>query len=146
MNIELKIDEKVKENKIIIQANKMTKEVERAFELLNQVNESKYKVSLNEETFFITDKEIESIYSLDKKVFIKTEENTYQTKQRLYEFEGLLPSNDFIRISNSEIINLNKVKSINTRILGSIVITFYSGYKTYSSRRYIAKIKEVLGV
>ena len=145
MNIELKIDEKCKDNKIIIQANKMTKEIEKVFELLKQVNESKFLVTLNEETFFITENDIESIYSMDKKVFIKTEDNTYQTKQRLYEFENILPSNDFIRISNSEIVNLNKVKSINTRILGSIVITFFSGYKTYSSRRYIARIKEVLG-
>ena len=146
MNIELKIDEKCKDNKIIIQANKMTKEIENVFELLKQVNESKFLVTLNEETFFITENDIESIYSMDKKVFIKTEDNTYQTKQRLYEFENILPSNDFIRISNSEIVNLNKVKSINTRILGSIVITFFSGYKTYSSRRYIARIKEVLGI
>lgn len=146
MNIELKIDEKCKDNKIIIQANKMTKEIEKVFELLKQVNESKFLVTLNEETFFITENDIESIYSMDKKVFIKTEDNTYQTKQRLYEFENILPSNDFIRISNSEIVNLNKVKSINTRILGSIVITFFSGYKTYSSRRYIARIKEVLGI
>ena len=124
----------------------MTKEIEKVFELLKQVNESKFLVTLNEETFFITENDIESIYSMDKKVFIKTEDNTYQTKQRLYEFENILPSNDFIRISNSEIVNLNKVKSINTRILGSIVITFFSGYKTYSSRRYIARIKEVLGI
>ena len=146
MNIEQKKEEKCKDNKIIIQANKMTKEIEKVFELLKQVNESKFLVTLNEETFFITEKDIESIYSMDKKVFIKTEDNTYQTKQRLYEFENILPSNDFIRISNSEIVNLNKVKSINTRILGSIVITFFSGYKTYSSRRYIARIKEVLGI
>ena len=90
MNIELKIDEKCKDNKIIIQANKMTKEIEKVFELIKQVNESKFLVTLNEETFFITENDIESIYSMDKKVFIKTEDNTYQTKQRLYEFNSFI--------------------------------------------------------
>ncbi len=146
MNIELKVDEKIKENKIVIQVNEVTDEVTKVFELLKQLNEDKFTVSLEDETFFVTSKEIESVYSADKKVFVKTENETYQAKQRLYEFEALLPKSSFIRISNSEIINLDKVKSINTKVLGSIEITFYSGYVAYSSRRYIAQIKEALGL
>lgn len=146
MNIELKVDEKVKEEKLIIQVKELTDETRKIFDLLNQLNERKYKVTLNEEMFFITDKEIESIYTTDKKVYVKTEKETYESKQRLYEYENVLPKNNFIRISNSEIINLNKVKSINTKVIGSILITFYSGYKTYSSRRYIGKIKEALNI
>ena len=43
-------------------------------------------------------------------------------------------------------IVLDKVKSINTKVLGSIEITYYIGYVAYSSRRYIAQIKEALGL
>ena len=146
MNIELKVDEKYIEDKIIIQASKISEDITKAFELLKQINEEKFTVSLEDETFFVIDKDIESVYSTDKKVYVKTENNTYQSKQRLYEFEALLPKKDFIRISNSEIINLNKVQSINTKILGSIEIKFYSGYVTYSSRRYISQIKEALNI
>ena len=146
MNIELKVDEKIKENKIIIQVNEVTDEVTKVFELIKQLNENKIKVSLEDEDFFVTNKDIESVYSEDKKVFVKTEEKIYRAKQRLYEFEAILPKSSFIRISNSEIINLDKVESINTKILGTIKITFYSGYVTYSSRRYIPQIKEALNI
>ena len=44
MNIELKVDEKIKENKIIIQVNEVTDEVTKVFELIKQLNENKIKV------------------------------------------------------------------------------------------------------
>ncbi len=146
MNIEIKIDNKYKENKIVIQVNEMTKEILNVIDILKTINQERLKVFLNEETCFISEDEIETIYSNNKKVYIKTESNQYISKQRLYELEKILPCKDFIRISNSEIINLNKVKSINTKFTGTIVITFYSEYKTYSSRRYISKIKEALNI
>ena len=65
---------------------------------------------------------------------------------RLYELENILNKKTFLRISKSEIINISKVKSINTNLIGTIIITFFNGNKTYSSRRYISKIKEFLGI
>lgn len=146
MNIEIKIDEKVKENKIIIEANELTEEVSNIISSIKAQSENKIKVYSDEELFLLNIKEIEAIYANEKKVFIKTAEKEYISKNRIYELEELLPRKDFIRISNSEIVNLNKVKSINTKLTGTIVITFYSGYQTYSSRRYINKIKEALGL
>lgn len=146
MNIEIKIDDKYEEEKIIIESSKITEELSNIINTLKNLDKEKIKVFLEDETYFIDEKDIETIYSNDKKVFIKTKDNEYVCKQRLYELESILPKKDFIRISNSEIINLNKVKSINTKFIGSIVITFYSGYITYSSRRYINKIKEILNV
>ena len=148
MKVEIIVDKNCNEPEVKIYTSSLTQDI---VELQNVITSFEKSTSylkgyLDEDVYFIPFEEIEAIYSENKKVFLRTEKETYQLKQRLYEIESILPGNDFIRISNSEIINLNKVKSINTRILGSIVITFYSGYKTYSSRRYIAKIKEVLGV
>lgn len=146
MKIEIRIDENYKENKIIVEANKLTDEMSEVIETLKTIEQKKLKVFLDEEIYFVDEKDIEAIYSNDKKIYVKTSDKEYISKNRLYELESILSKNDFIRISNSEIINLNKVKSINTKIMGSIVITFYSGYKTYSSRRYINKIKEILKI
>lgn len=146
MKIEIRIDENYKENKIIVEANKLTDEMSEVIETLKTIEQKKIKVFLDEEIYFVDEKDIEAIYSNDKKIYVKTSDKEYISKNRLYELESILSKNDFIRISNSEIINLNKVKSINTKIMGSIVITFYSGYKTYSSRRYINKIKEILKI
>ena len=49
-------------------------------------------------------------------------------------------------ISNSEIVNFNKVENIDFKILGTLIINFKSGNKSYASRRYIPKIKEFLEI
>jgi len=134
---------KNKESKIIIQANEMNDEIADVIKKLSSKKE-KITVYFNEETFFLNEDDIESIFSTEGKVFIRTKDKEYQTKKRLYEFEEIVSSESFIRISNSEIVNFDKVKSINTKLFGTIVINFYSGYQTYSSRRYINKIKEFL--
>lgn len=146
MNIEIKIDEKIKENKIIVQVNEMTDEISNIIDLLKSTNKEKLKVYLDEELYFINESDIETVYSSDGKVFIKANDKDYQSKMRLYELESILNKKTFLRISKSEIININKVKSINTSLIGTIVITFFNGNKTYSSRRYISKIKEFLGI
>ena len=146
MNIEIKIDEKIKENKIIVQVNEMTDEISNIIDLLKSTNNEKLKVYLDEELYFIDENDIETVYSSDGKVFVKANDKDYQSKMRLYELENILNKKIFLRISKSEIINISKVKSINTNLIGTIIITFFNGNKTYSSRRYISKIKEFLGI
>ena len=65
---------------------------------------------------------------------------------RLYEAEERLKPFRFVRISNSEIINLKKVGSFDLSFAGTICVTLTDGSKTYVSRRYVTKIKEVLGI
>ena len=62
----------------------------------------------------------------------------------IYELEEKVKSKNFMRISNSEIINFKRVKSLDMSIIGTIAIRFESGDITYASRRNIKKIKEYL--
>ncbi len=54
--------------------------------------------------------------------------------------------NQFVRISNSEIVNLKKVKNFDLSITGTICVELANDTKTYVSRRYVSKIKKVLGI
>ena len=67
-------------------------------------------------------------------------------KKRLYELEELLDKTKFVRISNSEIINLKKVKHFDLSITWTICVRLSDGTAAYVSRRYINKIKKILGV
>jgi DNA-binding LytR/AlgR family response regulator len=63
----------------------------------------------------------------------------------LYELEERL-DNRFVRISNSEIVNLKKVKSLDLSFVGTICMELSNGEVSYVSRRYVSKMKKILGL
>ena len=79
-------------------------------------------------------------------VFAVLPEGEYVLRLRLYEAEERLKQRHFVRISNSEIINLKKARSFDLSFTGTICVTLSDGSSTYVSRRYVNKIKEVLGI
>ena len=63
---------------------------------------------------------------------------------KTYYLEEILPSKDFIRISNSAIININQVKCFNTSIIGKIIVKFKDGSEESVSRRKTSEIMKFL--
>ena len=70
----------------------------------------------------------------------------YDLKERLYELEARLDRHTFVRISQSEIVNLHKVTALDLKLSGTIKMTPAGGTVCYVSRRYVKKIKEALGL
>ena len=52
----------------------------------------------------------------------------------------------FVRISHSEIVNLRRVKRLDLSLSGTICMELSNGTTAFVSRRYVAKIKEILGI
>lgn len=94
--------------------------------------------------FIINVSDVILFYSEDKNNYCKTKEGTYKIKERLYYLEELLPKKDFIRISNSAIININNVKCFNTSIVGRMIVKFEDGSEETISRRRASKIMKFL--
>ena len=91
--------------------------------------------------------EIFRIYSMDKKVYLETEKENLLLKLRLYEFEELAQScgwTDFIRISNTDIVNFSKVTKLDMSLTGIVKVNFTNGKDAIVSRRYMNKIKSEL--
>lgn len=65
---------------------------------------------------------------------------------RLYELEERLNPHQFVRISNSEIINLKRVNNFDLSFTGTIRVKLSNETVTYVSRRYISKLKKILGI
>lgn len=86
------------------------------------------------------------IYANTGKVVAVTQSGEYTLRLRLYELEEYLDPHQFVRISNSEIINLKKVKGFDLSFAGTIRVKLSDGSVTYVSRRYVSKIKHVLGM
>ena len=140
MQIEIKLDENCKEPKIIVVTNKMTDEIN---EIMKRLSDAGFKDDIVEvlEPF-----DIYRIFAASGKVFAETNHGEYTLRLRLYEMEQRLDSKTFVRISNSDIINLRKVKGFDLSFAGTICVTLSNGTVTYVSRRFVAKIKQLLGI
>lgn len=146
MNVEVKIDENYQTPQIVIYTNKMTNELSIILEQISSIAYKNITAYKDKTMYILSQNEIESIYSENGKVYIRCSNEQYLVKNRLYEIETILDSNSFIRISNSEIININKIKNIDLKMVGTLIFNFKSGNKSYSSRRYIPKIKKFLNI
>ena len=146
MQIEIKIDETLSEPRIIIMTNKITDEIS---ELMQRLADEKPRLlaCLKKETVSLLEQEkIIRIYAANSKVFAVTEDDEYQVRLRLYELEDRLDRKFFVRISNSEIINLRKIEEFDMSFTGTICVSLSNGAVTYVSRRSVAKIKQLLGM
>lgn len=94
--------------------------------------------------FVINTLDIIMFYSEEKNNFCKTKNGIYRIKEKLYYLEEMLPKKDFIRISNSAIININNVKCFNTSIVGKMVVKFEDGSEETVSRRRTSEIMKFL--
>ena len=110
MQIEIKIDTSCTIPKLLIVTDKMTEEVN---EIVKKLSEDTPKVitGFQEEVAQIIEPQnISRIFANNGRVYAVTNQGEYTLRLRLYEIEEQLCIPNFVRISNSEIINLKKVK------------------------------------
>ena len=84
--------------------------------------------------------------SVEQKVFAYCRTEVYQTKNRLYELQDELSGLNFIRVSKSVILNLDKIKSLIPAFGGRYEALLKNGEKVIISRQYVNDLKEKLGV
>lgn len=84
------------------------------------------------------------IEAVDNKVFLYTQKQVYETKQKLYEMEELLQEKYFLRVSKSLLLNLMKVKAIKPALNGRFLAILHSGEEIIISRKYVPALKGAL--
>lgn len=129
------------EEEVIIRCKKITPEIQKIQNLIsNQSNKmilykdnKEFYIDLSSIIFFETDGLLVNAH---------TKDNVYQTKNKLYELEKLLPNN-YIRISKSTIVNTKHIYSIYRNLTSSGVVAFNNTHKeVYVSRMYYKELKE----
>ena len=146
MQVEVKLDKSVTEPKVVILTDRMSEEVNTLVQMLSET-EPKLIAGFRDDTVTVLDEqEILRIYAAGGKVYAVLPSGEYVLRLRLYEAEERLKQRQFVRISNSEIINLKKARSFDLSFTGTICVVLSDGSRTYVSRRYVSRIKEVLGI
>lgn len=146
MQIEIKIDSEFQEPKALIFTDKMTDEIT---ELVRKFSNEKTSIiaGFKDGTAELLEPEnIFRIYASNGKVCAEMDNGTFTLHLRLYEAEQRLDDRIFVRISNSEIINLKKVINFDLSFVGTICVKLSNGTVTYVSRRNVAKIKQIFGI
>lgn len=146
MQIEVKIDDSCMEPRVVILTAAMTEEVSHLVQKLSEQNPRIISGSKNGRIEILEQNDLFRIYTGSGRVFAVTDNGEYTLRLRLYEAEERLNPSQFVRISNSEIINLKKVKNFDFSFTGTICVELTNGATAYVSRRYVPKIKKILGM
>lgn len=145
MKITVHTDTEQKEMKIHITCQSMTPEVERVLSMLHMLNKQLigYKVG---EMYLIEAADVLYIDTVDKRTFLYTKNEIYETTLKLYELEEQLEEANFFRANKSCIINFRHIASLKSELNRRLLVTMTNGEKMIVSRQYAEYLKEKLGV
>ena len=146
MKVEIIIDKSLDENKVTIYAKKYSKDIENIRDILTDRLLDKIVAFYDKEIFILSFDEIIRIYAQDKEVFVKTNNKIYKVRLTLTELEKRLYKKKFIRISRSEIVNIDYTKRLDLSFIGTIAVEFTNDEVSYVSRRRLKDFKKILGL
>lgn len=146
MKIEIKLDENAREPRVIIVTDKVDAQIQALMKRLSEEHPQVIAGVQGDQVGLLSQEEIIRIYASGGKVYARTTAGEFTLRLRLYELEQRLDKRLFVRISNSEIVNLRSVKGFDLSYTGTIRVKLSNGESTFVSRRYVSKIKQVLGL
>lgn len=146
MKVEVIIDESLDENKVTIYAKKYSKDIENIRDMLTDRLLDKIVAFYDKEIFILSFDEIIRVFAQDGDVFVKTNNKSYKVRLTLTELEKRLDKKKFIRISRSEIVNLDYIKRLDLPFIGTIAVEFTNDEVSYVSRRRLKDFKKILGL
>ncbi len=146
MKLKLNMDSNCKEVEVQITTKEIDEEVNNIIRKLEKESLQVFTGITEDEAVILEPNDIVRIYTSNNKILAETKDGEYKLRYRIYECEEKLSQYRFIRISQSELINLSMVKKFDFSITGTIHVILKNGVSTFVSRRYVSTIRKVLGV
>ncbi len=145
MKIDISVDDTAADLTISIVCRQLTPEIEKIIATLRMMNHQ-LPVRKDDEIHLLDLAHVLYIESVDRKCFIYTDGEVYESNFRLYELEQQLEECGFFRVSKSFLIHLQKIQSLKSEINRKIRITLSNGEQIIVSRQYADELKKRLGV
>ena len=98
------------------------------------------------ERISIAVEDIVYIEAFGKDIEIHTENETYHSQDRMYEFESVLDPKEFIRVSKSVIVSRKHVKKIRPSLSMKYILTMTNGTLVDVTRSYYSDFKRFFGI
>ena len=147
VEIEVVLDERYTDPLVTIKTRSNTQQVENIICAIEDASHSDFPqiaAVKDDAVVFVSQRDIVRVHTEGRKIVIQTESETYTVKRTLAGLEDVLNASRFLRISQSEIINLYKVKSFDFNLAGTIGVEFDCGIKSWVSRSRVKQIKALL--
>ena len=145
MKIKIDITSEVKDTEILISCNQLTPEIEKIIATLRILNQQLLVVR-DDETHILDVDRIIYVEAVERKTFVYTRDQVYESKLKLYEIEERLMDCGFFRVSKSCLVHLRYIKSLKNDINRKIRLTLENGEQIMVSRQYADEMKRRLGV
>ncbi len=145
MKISINVEEDIKDIEITISCSRLTPEIEKVLATLRML-ERQLLVRKGEETYILDVSKVIYLESVDRKTFVYTKEDIYESSLKLYELEQQLDECGFFRASKSCVAALQYIKSLRTDVNRKIKVTMENGEQIMVSRQYAEELRKKLGV
>ncbi|QHT46185.1 LytTR family transcriptional regulator [Bacillus sp. SB49] len=144
MKIQLDVDPGCEETKVTIHCSELDDDIKELLDFLKAGKTDLLTGKLGGKQHLLKPEDVHYFQTSGEHVVAENEKGTFTMKEKLYELEQLLPSRRFIRLSKSVLANLYEISHFEPSFHGTLAVHFKSGAKTYASRHYVSKIKELL--
>lgn len=145
MKIEINVDERAADMEIVVTCKKLTPKVERVLAALRMMDHQ-ITGRRDGETYLLDIAQVIYIESMERKCFIYTSDQVYESELRLYELEQQLEEYGFFRVSKSFLIHLRNIQSLKADLNRRIRVTMSNGEQIIASRQYADELKRRLEV
>ena len=147
VDIDVILDERYTDPKVTIYAKAHNAQVDSIIAAVEKASENEFPMisaSDGRNTLLLSQRDIIRVYTQGRKIMISTAEKEYYANKSLSSIEEMLNPDRFLRISQSEIINLYKVKCFDINTAGTIGIEFENGDRSWAARSRVKAIKNML--
>ena len=143
MDVEIEQVGRERKEQVLIRCHAVTEEVReiaafvksRQGRLTGMKDSRQYEIAVSDIYYF---------ESVDGKTFLYTKDQVYETSYRIYELESMLRPKNFLRVSKSMLLNLMKIRSIQSALNGRFAAVLLSGEEVIISRSYVKGLKAAL--
>lgn len=145
MKITINVEPSAKETSLLVTCKELTPQVEKLLAFI-RILDKQITVKKDGSVFLINLEDIFYIEALERRTFIYTDKDVFDSEMKLYELESALAQYDFIRVSKNTICSLRKIKSLKSEVDRKIKITLENDYQIIASRMYADELRKKLGV
>lgn len=144
MKVSLEIASEHTEPHAVIYANEISSEITQLIHLIEK-EEKPIIVEKDDKQIVLTAEEIFMVRIEEGKAVIYLENQSYYSRDRLYEIQNKL-GKGFIQISKQTIIKLSAIKHIEPGFSGHFVVNMKNDLKDTVTRKYLPDLKRYLGL